>query len=243
MLLRVLTWNVRNHLGDPLAVDRVLRAARPDVACLQEVTRWPFSRYRLRRLAARSGLVFVCGGRASAGTAVLVSRRVDVVAADAATLPVTGWRTRPRGTASAVVRLAGSTVVRVASIHLGLDTAERARHVAAFRSALADGVPTVVAGDLNEPPTGPSWQTLQQHLVDACPEGDATYPAAVPRNRIDAVLVDPALGVVPALLDPALLDPAPGTGGAGWPDGVDEADVRAASDHLPVMVSLRLPPA
>lgn len=224
--MRVLTWNVRNHLGDPLALERVLRDARPDVTCLQEVTRWPFSRFRLRRLAARCGLVFVCGGRASAGTAVLTSTRVDVLGSAATRLPVSGWRTRPRGTASALVGLPGSHPTRVASIHLGLDAAERARHVTAFAGQLADGVPTVVAGDLNEQPGGPSWGALQRHLGDAAPDGESTFPAAYPRSRIDAVLADPRLGVV----------------AAGWPDGVSEADVVAASDHRPVLAVLVLLP-
>ncbi len=225
--LRVLTWNVWGHLGDPLALERVLRDARPDVACLQEVTRWPFSRFRLRRLAGRSGLALVSGGRASAGTAVLAGDRVDVLDRAASRLPVTGRMTRPRGTASAVVRLPGSLPVRVMSIHLGLDPADRARHVGAFAEQLADGVPTVVAGDLNERPGGPSWRSLQGHLVDAVPHGDSTFPATRPRSRIDAVLTDPRLEVVTA----------------GWPGGVSEADVLAASDHRPLLVTLRLPDA
>jgi endonuclease/exonuclease/phosphatase family metal-dependent hydrolase len=223
--LRVLTWNVRNHLGDPLALERVLRAARPDVACLQEVTRWPFSRYRLDRMARSSGLAFVCGGRASAGTALLASGRVVVLDARATRLPTQGWRTRPRGTASAVVRVPGSRPVRVASIHLGLDRAERARHVQGFADQLGDGAATVVAGDLNEKPGGPSWRALRCHLVDADPDGGSTFPAADPTSRIDAVLADPRLAVV----------------AAGWPDGVAEADVLAASDHRPLLVTLRLP--
>ena len=222
--LRLLTWNVRDHLGDPLAVQRVLRDAAPDVACLQKVSRWPGSRGRLGSLARATGLYFTCGGRPSAGTAILTSGRTDVRAAAAGRLPVSGWRTRPRGTASAVVRLPGTQAVRIASVHLGLDETERAGHVEAFVRQLADGVPTIVAGDLNEPPDGPSWRTLQRHLADTCPDGDRTFPATRPRSRIDAVLADPRLSVV----------------SAGWPEGVSEADVLAASDHRPVLAVVRL---
>ena len=222
--LRVLSWNVRDHLGDPLAVQRVLRDAAPDVACLQEVSRWPGSRGRLGSLARATGLYYTCGGRPSAGTAILTSGRTDVRSATATRLPVSGWRTRPRGTASAVVRLPRTETIRVASVHLGLDEVERASHVDAFARQLADGVPTVVAGDLNETPDGPSWRTLQQHLTDTCPDGDPTFPAARPRSRIDAVLADPRIEVRTA----------------GWPDDVSEADVIAASDHRPVFAVVRL---
>lgn len=222
--LRVLTWNVRNHLGDPLAVQRVLRDAAPDVACLQEVSRWFGSRSRIAALARAAGLLYACGGRKSAGTALLTSLRTDVHEARAVRLPTSGWPTRPRGTATAVVRLPGTRPVRVASVHLGLDEAERARHVAAI-GARRDGPPLVVAGDLNEPPGGPSWAALG-HLADTDPDGGPTFPAAHPRVRIDAVLADARLTVV----------------SAGWPDGVDEADVLAASDHRPVVAVLRLPP-
>ena len=223
--LRVLTWNVRNHLGDPLAVQKVLLAAAPDVACLQEVSRWLGSRSRIAALARGAGLLYTCGGRSSAGTALLTSLRTDVRSPHANRLATTGWRTRPRGTAGAVVALPGTQAIRVASVHLGLDEAERARHVRTVVQALRDGVPTVVAGDLNEHPGGPSWTALTEHLVDTCPDGDPTFPAARPTARIDAVLADPGLMVL----------------SAGWPDGVSEADVVAASDHRPVLAVLRLP--
>ena len=221
--LRVLTWNVRNHLGDPLAVHRVLRGARPDVACLQEVTRWPFSRHRLASLGRACGLRLVCGGRASAGAALLVGARPGFRGASATRLDVRGLFTRPRGLASVLVALPGTEPVWVASVHLGLNEAERAMHVAAILAAAPSG-PAVVAGDLNEPPGGPSWVALATRFADAGAGSGPTFPAAHPRTRIDAVLADPGLEVV----------------AAGWPDGVDERDVAAASDHLPLLVTLRL---
>ncbi|HZI95960.1 MAG TPA: endonuclease/exonuclease/phosphatase family protein [Actinomycetales bacterium] len=227
--LRVLTWNVRNHLGDPLAVQRVLRDAAPDVACLQEVSRWPGSRSRVAALARGAGLLYTCGGRASAGTALLTSLRTDVRGPRAVRLPTGGWPTRSRGTATAVVRLPGTQPVRVASVHLGLDEAERAMHVTTIMGQVSDSVPLVVAGDLNEPPDGPSWVALTGHVAGHVADTDAggapTFPAAHPRVRIDAVLADARLEVI----------------AAGWPDGVREVDVLAASDHRPVLAVLRLP--
>ncbi|MFP5346035.1 MAG: endonuclease/exonuclease/phosphatase family protein [Actinomycetes bacterium] len=226
--LRVLTWNVRNLLGDPLAVARVLRDASADVACVQEVSRLPGSRRRTAHLARDAGMFFACGGRASAGTALLTSLRADVRAVDARRLRVRGWRTRRRGWAEAVVRLPGTDVVTLCSIHLGLDPLERLVHVTSvLRSRIDVEAPLVVAGDLNEPPGSPSWLCLLEQLRDPGEGTAPTYPGRRPRHRIDAVLVDPRLEVV----------------AYGWPDGVSRDDVLAASDHLPVLAEVVLPPS
>ncbi len=193
--LRVLTWNVRDLLGDPFAVHRVLRAAAADVVCLQEVTRLPGSRQRLVALSRRSGVYFVAGGRSSAGTALLVSARTRAEDADAQRLPVGGWRTRPRGAVRATVVPPGTRSVSVTCLHLGLDPDERAAHVALLLAAVPTGVGAVVAGDLNEKPGGASWRALAARAADRAPDTGPTFPAAAPRHRIDAVLVDPALEV------------------------------------------------
>ncbi len=224
--LRVMTWNVRDLLGDPFAVSRVLRAARADVACLQEVSRWPGSRQRLLRLSREVGMYFVAGGRASAGTALLVSLRTRTDDAQAVRLPVSGWRTRPRGAVRTMVSLPGTQRVSVTCVHLGLDATERAAHVASVLRSLAPDAPAVVAGDLNEPPGGPSWRALAPRAADRGEGSGVTFSATRPRHRIDAVLVDPSLEVV----------------SYGFPDGVSDADVLAASDHRPVMAEIVLPP-
>lgn len=228
-----MTWNVRDLLGDPFALTRVLRAADADVVCLQEAPRWPGSRNRLWRLAGRAGLFFVDGGRASAGTALLVSLRTEARDAVAVRLPVRGWRTRPRGYVRARVSLVGSAPVQVTCLHLGLDPDERARHVGLVLDdlppALADlaqAVPVLLAGDLNERPDGPSWVRLLSRAVDPGADAPPTFRSDRPRHRIDAVLVDPSLQVR----------------SYGFPTGVQEADVVAASDHRPVLAEVVLPP-
>ncbi|GAB2680294.1 endonuclease/exonuclease/phosphatase family protein [Thalassiella azotivora] len=226
--LRVLCWNVRDMLGDPLAVHRVVRAARPDVACLQEVSRRPLSRSRLAALARATGLLFTCGGRAGGGTAVLTSLRTRVDDAAAGRLPVQGVLTRRRGWAGATVRLPGGGPLVVTSVHLGLDERERADHVRCLLDLRVPACPpAAVVGDLNEPPGGPSWRVLGERLADACPDGGPTFPARRPRRRIDAVLVDARVQVL----------------GCGFPQGVSAKDVLAASDHLPVLASLVPPPS
>lgn len=253
-VLRVLTWNVHDLRDDAGAVEQVLRELEPDVACLQEAPRWPFSRHRLAALAVRSGLFFTAGGRASAGVAVLTGLRVDVRAAQAGRLPVLRWRpgrmpTRPRGYAMATVRLPGTAPVVVASVHLGLDQMERDAHVGLLLDRFATPratpfgsparptparppappsrtLPLVMAGDLNEVPGGPSWLVLGSQLDDACVAStEATFPSRRPRARIDAVLVDRRLRVLTA----------------GVAVVRDPALLASASDHLPVVAEVELP--
>lgn len=228
-VLRVVTWNVRDMLGDPWAVRRVLLAARADVVCLQEGPRLVATRHQLSTTARRAGLTFVAGGRRGAGTAVLVGARTLVHGAAATRLPVRGWRTRPRGCVRALVSLPGTAPVAVTCLHLGLDEGERARHVELLLAAqpAPGGPPVVLAGDLNERPDGASWRALAARAVDPAPGAPATFRAARPRHRIDAVLVDPALAVA----------------SCGFPEAVGEADVVAASDHRPVLAEVVLPPA
>lgn len=223
--LRVVSWNVRDLLGDPLAVHRVLRGLAPDVACLQEAPRRPGSRWRIAALARACGLLYVAGGRACGGTAVLVSLRADVGAVRVVRLPVAGRTTRTRGAVIVEVGLPGTGRLAVACVHLGLDARERLRHAAAVRAlAGASGDPLVVVGDLNERADGPSWHAWGPDVVDPAPHAGPTFPASSPRARIDAVLVAQQVEVL------------------RYDDGgADPADVRAASDHLPVLAVLAPP--
>jgi endonuclease/exonuclease/phosphatase family metal-dependent hydrolase len=213
--LRVLTYNLRDLKDDGSAVARVIRAVRPDVACLQEVPRHPFSGHRIGRLADSCQLLWSGGASsASGGAVILTSIRVDQRAAQSGRLPVGGTFTRSRGYAAAVVALPGGRSVTVASVHLILQPQERERHARILLDRLrAFGpAPYVVAGDLNEPPGGPAWRVLGVAVRDA------------------AVLVSPGLVVHSVRV-------------VGPDDGVAAADLRAASDHLPVIADLEPAPA
>ncbi|WP_202628012.1 endonuclease/exonuclease/phosphatase family protein [Cellulomonas sp. APG4] len=212
--LRVLSLNLRRLRDSRDAVVRVLHDARPDVVAVQEVTRGLTGRRRMARLAADAGLVHVPtpGGRT---TGVLVRPGLPVVRAHGVRLRSRLGRTR-RGVA--VVDVRG---LRVASVHLGLDAAERLRHVDRLQRALRTDVPLVVAGDLNERPGGAAWLALTRHLRDLSATSGPTYPAREPRHRIDVVL---------------------GTGVEARTVHVRRDDVaRAASDHLPVLVEVVAP--
>ncbi|ROP45701.1 endonuclease/exonuclease/phosphatase family protein [Pseudokineococcus lusitanus] len=199
--LRVLTWNVHGLRAGADAVAGVLRDAGCDVALLQEGPRGPRTLPRAADLARRAGMLVGAAGRPAAGAVVLVAARLDVLAAAATELPVRGLRMPVRGSATALVAPPGGAPVVVSSAHLGLSEDERADHVRRLQPLPDDvvgrapgAVPRVVGVDLNERPGGPSWSTLLPDAEDcwavAGRDGDgATYPAARPRQRIDALLV------------------------------------------------------
>jgi endonuclease/exonuclease/phosphatase family metal-dependent hydrolase len=227
--LRVMTYNLRDLKDDVAALIRVVRAVAPDVACLQEVPRHPFAGHRVGALADACGLLWSGGGVRSGGTAVLTSLRVDQRSSYAARLPVSGRLTRSRGFASAVVAVPGGPAVTVVSVHLSLDGGERSRHARLILDQVqASGpAPYVIAGDLNEPPDGPAWRTFAGLVEDTSRDVGSTFPTRAPRRRIDAVLA--SAGVV-----------VQSTRVVGIADGVDPADLLAASDHLPVVADLRV---
>ena len=62
--LRVLSYNVRGLRDDRQALAEVVRAADPDVVCVQEAPRFLRWRSTCAALARTSGLVVVGGGHA-----------------------------------------------------------------------------------------------------------------------------------------------------------------------------------
>ncbi|HJQ01342.1 MAG TPA: endonuclease/exonuclease/phosphatase family protein [Jatrophihabitans sp.] len=219
--LRVLSYNVRSLRDDPEAVGRVMRSADPHVAIVQEAPR--FLRWRMAcvELARRAGLVLVTGGRASAANLVLSSLAVDVLARHELTLSPQR-KLHQRGVAMAVLRLAGRQFA-VAGTHLDLIEPARLAHLDELAALVADrlpDVPVIVGGDLNAVPGSATWQRLLSFGADVfatAGSGDGfTYSAAQPVRRIDGLFADPRLRPVRA-------------------EVVDSADVRIASDHLPLL--------
>lgn len=214
--LRVMTYNVRQLRDDPAAVVRVLRSVAPDVVALQEPPRGPVGHHRLRGVAEAAGLELVVSGGGARTTALLGRPGLPVRHAWARPLPWEPVRT-PRGLA--IADIGG---VRIISVHLGLNAAERARQVTRILPIVAGapGAGCVVAGDLNELPTGASWRRLARTLRDLTASAGHTFPATGAVKRIDAVL---ATG---------------GITGSGARVVVDE-DSRRGSDHLPVVVDVQ----
>ncbi|MEU0056867.1 endonuclease/exonuclease/phosphatase family protein [Streptomyces sp. NPDC006334] len=233
-IIRVLSYNVRSMRDDTDALARVITACAPDLVLVQESPiffRW---RKQLARLASATDLVILTGGGTAAGPAVLCSLRATVEHTEDVLLPRTPGRHR-RGFATAVVRFAGARL-GVLACHLSLHADERYEQGGMLLDRLAGmGVEHAVAGgDLNERPGGPTFRRLAGTLLDCratAPWGaELTFPSAAPDRRIDAVFATKGIEVL----------------GCGVPvglPGISEADLRAATDHLPVLAALRVPAA
>ncbi|MGA4848378.1 endonuclease/exonuclease/phosphatase family protein [Streptomyces sp. G5(2025)] len=232
-VVRVLSYNIRSMRDDTEALARVIAACAPDLVLIQEAPRFFRWRKKLARLARAADLVILSGGGTAAGPALLCSLRATVERTEDVLLPLTPGLHR-RGFASAVVRFGGARL-GVLSCHLSLRSDERYAQGGMLLDHLAGlGVEHAVAGgDLNERPQGRTFRRLTTALQDCWSTrpwgGENTSTPADPHQRIDAILATPGIEVL----------------GCGVPShlpGVTDADLRAATDHLPVLAALRVPP-
>jgi len=216
-----MSYNLLRLTGDLAAAVAVVRSAAPEVLAVQEPPRAPWGRAKLRRFARAAGLELVRAGRGARTTALLAAPSV-LPAKEVQVLRLRWWGSRlvRRWWARRGVVLARIGGLRVLVVHLALDEAERVRHAHEIIARLDDS-PTVLLGDLNERPGAPVWQAFAARLRDADPEGPPTFPARDPRHRIDAVLVSEGVTVRHV-------------------EVLDGPEVRAASDHLPLVADLEL---
>ncbi|GAA2741461.1 endonuclease/exonuclease/phosphatase family protein [Kitasatospora cinereorecta] len=230
--VRVLSYNVRSLRDDRDALVRVVRACEPDLVCVQESPRYwrPFK--QAAWLAGETGTVILAGGgRVAAGPLLLGRLGVTVLEVRDRLLPKTRGL-HARGFAGALVRIGDAAPFSVTSCHLSLDPDERLRQFALLPQQLRAGEHGVIAGDFNEHPDGAGWRRLARAFQD----GHATAPwggtyTSVPDNpyqRIDAVFASPGIDVLACGVPHGL-------------PGVEPADLRAATDHLPVLAVLRVP--
>ncbi|AXG82408.1 endonuclease [Streptomyces paludis] len=231
-LIRVLSYNIRSMRDDRAALARVISACAPDLVLVQEAPRFFRWRKHAAWLAAHSGLVVLGGGAPATGPLLLCSLRATVERTEDILLPHTPGLHR-RGFATAVVRIGGARL-GLLSCHLSLRADERYAQARALTARLAalDVPYALAAGDINEGPTGRSFRLLARELRDCWTVrpwgGEFTSTPAAPRQRIDAVFVTEGIEVL----------------GCGVPrglPGVTEDDLRAATDHLPVLAALRVP--
>ncbi|WP_327269785.1 endonuclease/exonuclease/phosphatase family protein [Streptomyces sp. NBC_01218] len=231
-VVRVLSYNIRSLRDDPAALARVIRACAPDLVFVQEAPRFFRWRKAAAKLAAATDLVVLSGGATAAGPLLLCSLRATVERTEDVLLPRTPGLHR-RGFATAVVRIAG-TRIGVLSCHLGLRADERLTQAHALLERLdAMEVPhAVVGGDLNEPAGGGAFRLLAGRLQDGWAVrpwgGEKTFPSDGPVRRIDAILTTEGIEVL-------------GCGVPAGLPGVDDADLRAATDHRPVLAAIRVP--
>ncbi|UXY27076.1 endonuclease/exonuclease/phosphatase family protein [Streptomyces sp. HUAS TT20] len=233
-VIRVLSYNIRSMRDDNVALARVITACAPDLVLVQEAPRFFRWRKKLARLAAASGQVILTGGATAAGPAILCGLRATVERTQDVLLPLTPGLHR-RGFATAVVKF-GGTRLGVLSCHLSLQQDERHEQAGMLLDRLAGlGVEHAVAGgDLNERPDGRTFRRLAEGLRDCWATapwgGEYTSTPTDPHQRIDAIFATQGIEVL----------------GCGVPldhPGVTRADLRAATDHLPVLAALRIPSA
>ncbi|OEJ96595.1 endonuclease/exonuclease/phosphatase family protein [Streptomyces thermolilacinus] len=231
-VIRVLGYNIRSLRDDEDALARVIRACAPDIVLVQEAPRFFRWRKHAARLAAKSELLVVGGGAPAAGPLLLCSPRVTVERTRDVLLPLTPGLHR-RGFATAVVRVAGARF-GLLSCHLGLRSDERYAQTGLLLDELAAlDVPHAIAGgDINERPDGRSFRRLAAELQDCRAVrpwgGEHTFTPGDPHQRIDAIFATRGVEVL-------------GCGVPAGLPGVHDADLRAATDHLPVLAALRVP--
>ncbi|MGI5454107.1 endonuclease/exonuclease/phosphatase family protein [Streptomyces sp. CA-249302] len=233
-VVKVLSYNIRSMRDDTAALARVITACDPDLVLVQEAPRFFRWRKKLARLASASDQVILTGGGTAAGPAILCNLRVTVERTEDVLLPLTPGRHR-RGFATAVVRIADARL-GVLSCHLSLDNDERHDQAGLLLDRLAGmGVDHAVAGgDLNDRPEGRTFRRLAENLQDCRAVkprgGEHTWTRDEPHRRIDAIFATKGVEVL----------------GCGVPTdlpGVTDTDLRAATDHLPVLATLGIPAA
>jgi endonuclease/exonuclease/phosphatase family metal-dependent hydrolase len=222
--LRVVSYNVHGQRDDVAALAEAIRGVAPDVVIVQEGPRRFRWRHRCAALAHRLGLVVAAGGLPALGNLLLTSLRVRVYRTWCRQYPLTPGR-HLRGAAFAECAV-GRRRFTLAGSHLSTDPAERPGQAVLFKQELASAPePVVVGADLNEGSGGAAWRTVADGLTDAAvAAGGAerpTFSCANPRNRIDAIFVDPRISVLRY-------------------EVVDTEQTRRASDHFPIMADLRL---
>lgn len=226
-VLRVLSYNIHGQRDDVAAMADLVRSLSPDVALIQEAPRRLRWRTRCADLAYRFGLIYAAGGMPGLGNLVLVGMRIRVTNTWCVRFPLTPGR-HLRGAALARCVVAGRPFVAAGS-HLSTDGAERPAQATLLAAELSGLTDPVIAGvDVNETADGPAWRPLTDGRCDAATAARradaATFPAQSPRRRIDALFVDPRIEVREYHV-------------------VETEQARRASDHLPIVADLVLPPA
>ena len=229
-MVRIASYNIRKAVGSdrrrrPERILEVLAEIGADVVLLQEADR----RFGERHAAIPPHMLAEHGGwrpvplahrHASLGwhgNAILVrDGKVTIERCEPLHLP----NLEPRGAVLADLRV-GAAGLRVVGMHLDLSGLWRRRQARAILHHLAQqpfGLPTVLAGDLNE------WRPNQGCLGDfaehhrAVPLGP-TFHARRPVGRLDRMFVSPDVRVLRSGVHVSLT-------------------ARTASDHLPIWAEL-----
>jgi endonuclease/exonuclease/phosphatase family metal-dependent hydrolase len=227
--IRLVSYNIHGGIGcdgcyAPARIRDVLHEIGGDVIALQEVDSRAGRIELLGWLAAETGCEPLAGPtlqRADGhyGNALLVRGRV--VASEQLDLSVPGREPRGAIAADVVCRRA---LLRVVATHLGLRPAERREQVLRLLQLFVRPAiePAVLAGDLNEWFLwGRPLRWLHAHFEET--PAPATFPAPLPLLALDRIWTSPR-----SILRGLAVHASP--------------LARRASDHLPLVATLDLPP-
>jgi len=227
-LLRIATWNIHDAVGtdgrrDLNRIADVIRALQVPVLGLQEASCSPdgtgdvaalaaLTGFRWRAIPTRSHRDSHCGNALLTSLPILRQRRVD--------LSVRGRE--PRAALEVDLRADGRRV-RVVVTHLGLGVGERRQQVTRLLADLRrdDADVTILLGDINE------WFLWGRPLrwinrAFGRDQARATFPSRWPALALDRVWAHPPRTVTDVQAFRASV-------------------ARTASDHLPLVATLRLP--
>ncbi len=249
--VRLVTFNTHHGVGEDSRHDlprlaTVLAAADADIICLQEVDRWfgersddvdqalLLSRALDMQLAWGPAIDEPHPGnrpRRQYGNALL--SRLPILISDVHRLPGSG---EPRSALRTMLELDGGTLW-VTATHLTTRSAqERSAQVAALAALHTEEMAAgVLVGDFNARPDAPELHPLRERFTDAWELAESrtdqagwrfwqrdeghTHPARGPHRRIDQAWVSAGVTVASAQV----------------------LDAGGASDHLPLVVDLRIP--
>lgn len=202
MQIRVLSYNIHHGLGvdgklDLSRIAEVIRAAKPDIVALQEVDRKVDRSNNVdqpRELARRLKMDVrfirnITLGRGEYGNAVLSRLRISSTRHHKLPNVRNGEQ---RGVLDVRFEVPGGLRLLATHFDHRRDHEERiksARAIIGLRAA-DPATPTILAGDLNDTPSGPALQLLSKHWpLNRKPQ--ATVPVERPKRQIDFVLAAP----------------------------------------------------
>ncbi len=227
-ILRVATWNIHDAVGsdgrrDVGRVARVIASLNAPIVGLQEVSCGPEHSCDVAGLAAATGLAWRAiptrgheGGQS--GNALLTS--LPIASVQLYDLSIPGREPRA---ALQVDVLHADRRLRIVVTHLGLRAGERRRQVARLLGLVQhqDADATLLLGDINE------WFMWGRplrwlHRRFGVHPGPRTFPSRLPLLALDRIWAHPS-GMLSSI------------------DAVRGREASRASDHLPVVATLRLP--
>ena len=216
--MRFVSFNIRHGEGADgrVSIPRiasVLRGASPDAVCLQEVWRGRLLGNQPARLGSTLGMRHAFQGNvrlAHRDFGNLILARGRLLSSERFSLDSA---LEPRGCLLVRVEVGGVRFA-LATTHLGLDNAERARHLQLLADWLPATEPLVLMGDFN---TTAEELTPLRGLLAVAEPSPATFPAGHPSAAIDLVAYS-----------------------QHWRLESVSAIPTAASDHLPLVAELVL---